>query len=345
MSIEKENPHCNNTEKNSPTKLDNSQNTDSNSQHSISGTPRKVHHTTSLDRTLTENHPLSNADCNINEDMDGRPEDDILRSSSTGEMETFDLDIQNNLNSPQGKKSGRKYDPPSTSDRCKSRANSTTSISSQKTSLQHKIAKRKSGLEDAAPTRVFKVVFVGDSGTGKTSILQRFCTDSFKSTFSATIGVDFQVKTIEVDGERIALQLWDTAGQERFRSMTHQYFRKADGIIVVYDVTSETTFRNVRNWMHNIQEGAQDSVLILLIGNKVDLCESETDRVIRTKDGVRLADEYGSLFFETSAKTGDSVCEAIEALASILKTKEDEAMEQVLKLQEEEMEKKKRKCC
>ncbi|GBM13951.1 Ras-related protein RABE1d, partial [Araneus ventricosus] len=65
--------------------------------------------------------------------------------------------------------------------------------------------------------------------------------------------VDFQVKTIEVDSERIALQLWDTAGQERFRSMTHQYFRKADGIIIVYDVTSETTFRNVRNWMHNIQ--------------------------------------------------------------------------------------------
>ncbi|CAL1268340.1 unnamed protein product [Larinioides sclopetarius] len=278
-----------------PTKLNNSEVED---QPNDSETAGRVSRTTSLERTLTENHPLS-------------------------EQERY-----RNLHM----------------NRYKSRANSTTSVTSRK-SLQQKIAKRKAGLEDAAPTRVFKVVFVGDSGTGKTSILQRFCTDSFKATFSATIGVDFQVKTIEVDGERIALQLWDTAGQERFRSMTHQYFRKADGIIIVYDVTSETTFRNVRNWMHNIQEGAQDSVMILLIGNKVDLCESEMDRVVRTKDGVRLADEYGTLFFETSAKNGDSVCEAIEALASVLKTKEDEAMEHVLKLQEEEIEKRKRKCC
>ncbi|XP_055932389.1 EF-hand calcium-binding domain-containing protein 4B-like isoform X3 [Argiope bruennichi] len=270
---------------------------DSEDQQNGSETPGKVRRT-SLERTLADNHPLS-------------------------ETERY-----KNVHA----------------NRYKSRANSTASVTSRK-GLQQKIAKRKSGLEDAAPTRVFKVVFVGDSGTGKTSILQRFCTDTFKATFSATIGVDFQVKTIEVDGERIALQLWDTAGQERFRSMTHQYFRKADGIIIVYDVTSETTFRNVRNWMHNIQEGAQESVMVLLIGNKVDLCESETDRVVRTKDGVRLADEYGSLFFETSAKNGDSVCEAIEALASVLKTKEDEAMEHVLKLQEEEMEKRKRKCC
>ncbi|CAL1268342.1 unnamed protein product [Larinioides sclopetarius] len=186
-----------------PTKLNNSEVED---QPNDSETAGRVSRTTSLERTLTENHPLS-------------------------EQERY-----RNLHM----------------NRYKSRANSTTSVTSRK-SLQQKIAKRKAGLEDAAPTRVFKVVFVGDSGTGKTSILQRFCTDSFKATFSATIGVDFQVKTIEVDGERIALQLWDTAGQERFRSMTHQYFRKADGIIIVYDVTSETTFRNVRNWMHNIQ--------------------------------------------------------------------------------------------
>ncbi|XP_055932388.1 EF-hand calcium-binding domain-containing protein 4B-like isoform X2 [Argiope bruennichi] len=318
---------------------------DSEDQQNGSETPGKVRRT-SLERTLADNHPLSETERYKNVHANRRPEDAVLSTSSGGsDMEDVDLDIQNNLNSPQREKSGRKYDPPSTSsDRYKSRANSTASVTSRK-GLQQKIAKRKSGLEDAAPTRVFKVVFVGDSGTGKTSILQRFCTDTFKATFSATIGVDFQVKTIEVDGERIALQLWDTAGQERFRSMTHQYFRKADGIIIVYDVTSETTFRNVRNWMHNIQEGAQESVMVLLIGNKVDLCESETDRVVRTKDGVRLADEYGSLFFETSAKNGDSVCEAIEALASVLKTKEDEAMEHVLKLQEEEMEKRKRKCC
>ncbi|GIX89727.1 ras and EF-hand domain-containing protein, partial [Caerostris extrusa] len=314
-------------------------------RHSKSETNRKVRRSSSLERTLTDKHPLSKTDRRTITNIDETSEDAVLSTPSDQDMEDVDLDLQNNLNSPYGKRGGKKFpDSPSSSDRCKSRANSTASVTSRKT-LQHKIAKRKSGLEDAAPTRVFKVVFVGDSGVGKTSILQRFCTDSFKATFSATIGVDFQVKTIEVDGERIALQLWDTAGQERFRSMTHQYFRKADGIIIVYDVTSETTFRNVRNWIHNIQEGAHESALILLIGNKIDLCESENDRVVRTKDGVRLADEYGSLFFETSAKSGDSICEAIEGLASILKTKEDEAMEHVLKLQEEEIEKRKRKCC
>ncbi|XP_042912951.1 ras-related protein Rab-13-like [Parasteatoda tepidariorum] len=111
----------------------------------------------------------------------------------------------------------------------------------------------KTSIDEGVPTRLFKVVFVGDSGVGKTSILQRFCTNSFKTTYSATVGVDFQIKTLELEGERIALQLWDTAGQERFRSMTQQYFRKTDGIILVYDVTCETSFKNMRNWMNSIK--------------------------------------------------------------------------------------------
>uniref|UniRef100_A0A1I8FK31 EF-hand domain-containing protein n=1 Tax=Macrostomum lignano TaxID=282301 RepID=A0A1I8FK31_9PLAT len=88
------------------------------------------------------------------------------------------------------------------------------------------------------PERVFKVVFIGDSGVGKSSVIHRLCQDAFKSTFAATIGIDFQVKAMELEGQVIALQLWDTAGQERFRSITKQYFRKADGIVIVYDVTS-----------------------------------------------------------------------------------------------------------
>ncbi|KAG8199014.1 hypothetical protein JTE90_001809 [Oedothorax gibbosus] len=292
------------------------------------GNYEKSFHTVSLDRDRTYSDVFLDKDnshvLKRGSSDGGRPED--MEGFSSAKI---DSNLRNNLNySP---KEFGKCTPPPSSVRCKSRPNSEASNISRKPSLQYKLTKHKSVLEDAAPTRVFKVVFVGDSGVGKTSILQRFCTDTFKSTFSATIGVDFQVKTIEVDGERIALQLWDTAGQERFRSMTHQYFRKADGIIVVYDVTSESTFRNVRNWMHNIKEGAQEGVMVMLLGNKVDLCVYETDRVVRTKDGTRLADEYESLFFETSAKTGDSISDAIDALASILKTKEDEAMEHTLK--------------
>uniref|UniRef100_A0A915J7T2 Ras and EF-hand domain-containing protein n=1 Tax=Romanomermis culicivorax TaxID=13658 RepID=A0A915J7T2_ROMCU len=107
------------------------------------------------------------------------------------------------------------------------------------------------------PERIFKVVCVGDSGVGKTCFLHRFCHNKFRQTFSATIGVDFQVKSLNIDGRIIALQLWDTAGQERFRSITKQYFRKADGVLLVYDVTSELSFLNMRNWMQSVKVSAK----------------------------------------------------------------------------------------
>ncbi|XP_035223814.1 ras and EF-hand domain-containing protein homolog, partial [Stegodyphus dumicola] len=307
---------------------------------------QRASRTMSLDRKVAQSHPLMGTDDRPRSEVQSRlgsSEGSLKSRSSEVECEVddsyYDAGIQNNLNiNPK-----EKYYRRTSSTRSKSRRSS--QMSQRSSSIRRKSLKKKSIDQGAAPSRVFKVVFVGDSGVGKTSILQRFCLDDFKPTFSATIGVDFQVKTIEVEGERIALQLWDTAGQERFRSMTHQYFRKADGIIVVYDVTSEISFRNVRNWIHNIKEGAEEGSVIMLIGNKTDLCESEDDRVIRTKDGTRMADEFGTLFFETSAKTGNSINDAIAALASVLKTREDEAMEQVLKLQEEEGKRQKKRCC
>ncbi|XP_054715858.1 EF-hand calcium-binding domain-containing protein 4B-like [Uloborus diversus] len=313
---------------------------------------RKLCHTMSLDRSVCEKHPLQSSEAGTmpissrksqNSSEERSDEDDDM---SEAERNALYENIQNNLNLPFEKSSNNSYSRHNSPIRSKSRTKLgiSTGTSSPKSQVLRKIPS-KIIEEGTPPSRVFKVVFVGDSGVGKTSILHRFCTDDFKPTFSATVGVDFQVKTVEIGGEKIALQLWDTAGQERFRSMTHQYFRKADGIIIVYDVTSETTFRNIRNWIHNAKEGTQESSIILLIGNKVDLCESDDDRVIRTKDGVRIADEFGTLFYETSAKTGDSIKEAIEGLASILKSKEDEAIEQVLKLQEVEKEKRKKRCC
>uniref|UniRef100_A0A7N9DFX5 small monomeric GTPase n=1 Tax=Macaca fascicularis TaxID=9541 RepID=A0A7N9DFX5_MACFA len=108
---------------------------------------------------------------------------------------------------------------------------------------------------------LFKLLLIGDSGVGKTCVLFRFSEDAFNSTFISTIGIDFKIRTIELDGKRIKLQIWDTAGQERFRTITTAYYRGAMGIMLVYDITNEKSFDNIRNWIRNIEERTH-SVLI-----------------------------------------------------------------------------------
>lgn len=140
----------------------------------------------------------------------------------------------------------------------------------------------------------------------------------------------------------IVLQLWDTAGQERFRSITKQYFRKADGVVIMYDVTSETSFTNVRNWMTNVQDGVSDEAVLVLLGNKNDLPEDDEGKAVKMKNGSRLADEYGSLFYETSALSGENVDNSMVALARLLKDKEDKEIEKSLHLEDAP---KKKGCC
>uniref|UniRef100_A0A0K8RAG5 Putative rab subfamily protein of small gtpase n=1 Tax=Ixodes ricinus TaxID=34613 RepID=A0A0K8RAG5_IXORI len=138
------------------------------------------------------------------------------------------------------------------------------------------------------------------------------------------------------------MQLWDTAGQERFRSITKQYYRRADGVILVYDVSSETSFKNIRGWMCNLQEGVGGEVVLLLLGNKVDLTEVGEERQVSHLQGNKLAHEIGALFYETSAKTSMNVSEAIEHMASLLRIREDEEIDRVLWLKNDS---KKQSCC
>ncbi|KAG2423550.1 hypothetical protein HXX76_015192 [Chlamydomonas incerta] len=135
----------------------------------------------------------------------------------------------------------------------------------------------------------------------------------FTSSFITTIGIDFKIKKLDVEGKLVKLQIWDTAGQERFRTITSAYYRGAQGIILVYDITDEASFNNVRNWMRNIEQHASDNVNKILVGNKLDLAEK---RVVAESRGRALADEYGFRFFETSAK--DNVC-VEEAFLSVAK--------------------------
>lgn len=167
---------------------------------------------------------------------------------------------------------------------------------------------------------LFKLLLIGDSGVGKTCILVRFSEDCFNSTFISTIGIDFKIRTVDIDGKKIKLQIWDTAGQERFRTITTAYYRGAMGILLVYDVTNEKSFDNIRNWIRNIEENAAADVEKMILGNKCDLDES---RVVSKERGQLLANEHGVKFAETSAKSGQNVETAFMNLAREIKTKMD----------------------
>ncbi|CAN8237390.1 unnamed protein product [Cochlearia groenlandica] len=162
-----------------------------------------------------------------------------------------------------------------------------------------------------------KLLLIGDSGVGKSCLLLRFSDDTFTTSFITTIGIDFKIRTIELDGKRIKLQIWDTAGQERFRTITTAYYRGAMGILLVYDVTDESSFNNIRNWMKNIEQHASNNVNRILVGNKADMDESK--RAIPTEKGQALADEYGIKFFETSAKTNLNVENVFLSIAKDIK--------------------------
>ncbi|GAB5567864.1 ras-related protein Rab-8A [Prionailurus iriomotensis] len=151
---------------------------------------------------------------------------------------------------------------------------------------------------------LFKLLLIGDSGVGKTCVLFRFSEDAFNSTFISTIGIDFKIRTIELDGKRIKLQIWDTAGQERFRTITTAYYRGAMGIMLVYDITNEKSFDNIRNWIRNIEEHASADVEKMILGNK---CDVNDKRQVSKERGEKLALDYGIKFMETSAKANINV--------------------------------------
>eukprot|EP00270_Netrium_digitus_P001153 TRINITY_DN1125_c0_g1_i1.p1 TRINITY_DN1125_c0_g1~~TRINITY_DN1125_c0_g1_i1.p1 ORF type:complete len:209 (+),score=18.81 TRINITY_DN1125_c0_g1_i1:267-893(+) len=157
-----------------------------------------------------------------------------------------------------------------------------------------------------------KLLLIGDSSVGKSSLLLRFAEDSFSHTFISTIGVDFKTKTVDIDGDQVKLSIWDTAGQERFRTITAAYYRGANGIVLVYDITSESSFNSIRSWIRNIEEHASENVCKILVGNKADM---EEKRMVATSQGQALASEFKINFFETSAKADVNVEEAFLTIA------------------------------
>jgi Ras-related protein Rab-35 len=168
---------------------------------------------------------------------------------------------------------------------------------------------------------LFKLLIIGDSGVGKSSLLVRFADNTFTGNYITTIGVDFKIRTIDLHGERVKLQIWDTAGQERFRTITSTYYRGTHGVIVVYDVTSGESFANVKRWLHEIDQNCE-VVNRILVGNKND----DPDRkVVLTEDARRFSDQMGIQLFETSAKDNINVEEMFRAITElVLKHKKDQ---------------------
>jgi len=154
-------------------------------------------------------------------------------------------------------------------------------------------------------------VVIGDSGVGKSNLIDRYTKDTFREETKTTIGVEFGHKTIKIDDKIIKAQIWDTAGQERFKALTRGYYRGALGALLCYSVISRTSFENCETWLEELVQHADPGILVMLVGNKTDL---ENLRQVPTSDGTVFAQRHKLLFIETSAKDSTNVSQAFEKL-------------------------------
>ncbi|EAY05009.1 hypothetical protein TVAG_416520 [Trichomonas vaginalis G3] len=164
---------------------------------------------------------------------------------------------------------------------------------------------------------LYKILIIGDSAVGKSCLLLQFSDQTFSENYVSTIGVDFKIRTLDIDGQNIKLQIWDTAGQERFQSITSNYYHGSHAIAIVYDITNRDSFENVRKWINDVDRLATPQVVKLIVGNKTDL---EEKRQVSKNEGQAFADSLGVPFIETSAKNASNVhemfirmCKAISA--------------------------------
>ena len=199
--------------------------------------------------------------------------------------------------------------------------------------------------------KVLKIIILGSSEVGKTSILNRYFNNDFSPNLLSTIGIDFKTKFFKFDEEKVKFNFIDTAGQEKFRAISVNYLKGTSGVILVYDITNKETFDLIQGWIEDINENNKADVGKVLLGNKLDL---EDNRQVPKEDAEQLAKELGCKFFEGSAKTGENIQEALDEVARISfeknKSSKDVDKRKTIKLKKEENsdnqdDSKKKKCC
>ncbi|XP_063071557.1 uncharacterized protein LOC134462452 [Engraulis encrasicolus] len=244
----------------------------------------------------------------------GEPEDQAVGTDQGGDSSISPMVQEKSLSESGAEGGPSKVTPADETDRRRPVEQPAPSTANRKSDLDrlHGQDYTLTSLEEAI---MFNVVMVGESSVGKTSFVKRLMTGQYSEDHSATIGVDTFIQTLAVDGQLVKLQIWDTAGQERFHSITRQVLNKAQGLILMYDISSCQTFSAVRRWISCVEEGAPREVIIMLLGNKSD----SKERQVLPPEGERLAQEYNIHFMECSAATGYNVSVAMENLARLLK--------------------------
>ena len=195
-----------------------------------------------------------------------------------------------------------------------------------------------------------QILLIGDSSVGKTSLIQRYANGIFKEEYLATVGLDYYTKQEMINNLNVLVKLWDTAGQERFKALTPNYFRNAEGVVLAYDVTNSESFENLKFWINSIKSNLGEKnifIPIIIIGNKIDM---EDMRDITKEDASKFAKENNYKYFETSAKTGEGVDEAIrdlvnQVLANSDKNEAAKGERKSVKIEDNKEKKKKKKGC
>ena len=165
-----------------------------------------------------------------------------------------------------------------------------------------------------------KIVTLGNTSVGKSSFIIKYIDNRFTYNYTATLGLDFKQKKIKLkDGKDVRLRIFDTAGQERFRSVSVSFIKKADGIILIYDISNRETFNSIGEWIKNIREIGKELLPVVLVGNKCDLPEEE--RKVTSIEGEEKADQFKIPFFETSCKDGINIKEAFDKIVEEITTK------------------------